>query len=485
MQKTTANVLALIDRGQTPKAALAACGFGEVSASTMRALNARALTLRQAVVNFKRHNFSSFAQANWPNFVGGWFYTELFNALQDFYINFYLKRQPKLKLSVPPRHGKSETIIRFCVYAMQQSTIEIIFSTYSQAQANRISEKAKQLASSLGLFKTGGKGEWFARNGSCFRAVGRGGGITGTGCDLLVLDDMLKNSEEADSPVIREKLWDFYTTTAETRLSPHGAQIAIGTRWHTDDLLGKLGDGWQSILFAAVSETDEKFREAGAALHPARFSVARLEQIRANISPRFWSALYCQQPTNAATALIRDVSVVPASMIPPRGPCTDIVSIDCAFKGLKTSDSNSIQRWRIVWPYMYCIDAVDLKGGFAKLSAVLDSFILPTDYVILVEDKANGSAIIESLSEKWPNVRAIVPTESKYARLEAVSPFFESNHVHFSEDIPCLSIIKEQLQNFPVTANDDQVDACSQALNWAREQNVSLQESVLVKPWFA
>lgn len=433
--------------------------------------------------------FSSFARRTWPNFVDGWFYEDLFGRLEKFHLDFLMNRRPCLKLSVPPRHGKSETVIRFCVYLMKMfNDIEIIYTTYSQQQAHRLSTKARLLAETLGLDPKGTKSEWALQGGrgALFRAVGRGGGLTGSGADLLVLDDMLKNSDEADSQLIRDNLWDFYTTTAETRLSPRGSQIAIGTRWHKDDFLGRLEEyKWPSIIYSALAITDEKHRRQGEALHPARFSQSMLAERRQKVSARWWSAIWQQQPILSETALIPQVRVVGLHEIPPSSSSSDFVSIDCSFKDGKSSDYNAIQRWRDAWPDAYCVDAINIKAGFSKLRDTLQFFIRETDHEILIEDKANGTAIIDSLRSIYPNIIPITPTESKHARLQAVSPMFEAGRVHFSKELSCLSEIEMQLTNFPVYAHDDQVDACSQALNRMRERNRDVFELGFVKPSWA
>lgn len=439
--------------------------------------------LREEIkLRLEEQMFPGFARKTWPGFVDGWFYRHLFRQMQGFYFGFIGGARPKLKVSVPPRHGKSESVIRFCLYCMMNDKAEIIYTTYSQLQANRLSSKAMDLAKQLGVYNKGGVQEWSTKNGGCFRAVGRGGGLTGSGADILILDDMLKNSEEADSVTIREKLWDFYTTTAETRLSPKGSQIAIGTRWHLDDLLGRLE--WPTVVYSAIAESRDNFREVGEALHEARFPRDVLAQVRLKISTRFWNALYQQRPISLEGSIIKDCRVVGESAIPPWGCGTDFVSVDCAFKGTAKSDFNAIQRWRIDWPNMYCIDALNIRCGFSGLLDALRLFIKPTDFATLVEEKANGAAIIEKLSEIFPSVIPIIPTESKTARLEACSPMFAVGNVAFLDSIPCLCDIKEQLFSFPLGANDDQVDACSQALNWARLRNLECAPAQSIKPWW-
>ena len=118
---------------------------------------------------------------------------------------------------------------------------------------------------------------WLTSDGGGYVAAGVGGGITGKGAHILLIDDPVKNREDAESQNNRDANWDWYTSTAYTRLAPGGGVLVILTRWHDDDLAGRLlkaasegGDHWEVVKYPALAEEDEEFREAGAALHPER-----------------------------------------------------------------------------------------------------------------------------------------------------------------------------------------------------------------------
>jgi len=118
-----------------------------------------------------------------------------------------------------------------------------------------------------------------------------------------VIDDPVKNREDAESQNNRDANWDWYTSTAYTRLAPGGGVLVILTRWHDDDLAGRLlkagaegGDEWEVVRYPAIAEEHEKYRETGQALHPERYDVKALDRIRKAVGPRDWSALYQQNP---------------------------------------------------------------------------------------------------------------------------------------------------------------------------------------------
>ena len=144
---------------------------------------------------------------------------------------------------------------------------------------------------------------WLTTNGGGYVAAGVGGGITGKGAHILLIDDPVKNREDAESQNNRDGSWDWYTSTAYTRLAPGGGVLVILTRWHDDDLAGRLlkastdgGDEWEVIRYPAIAEEDEEFREQGDALHPERYDVESLQRIQRAVGPRDWSALYQQNP---------------------------------------------------------------------------------------------------------------------------------------------------------------------------------------------
>jgi predicted phage terminase large subunit-like protein len=135
------------------------------------------------------------------------------------------------------------------------------------------------------------------------RTAGVGGPITGKGADVLIVDDPVKNFADAHSETIRERTWNWWTSTAYTRLEPNGSAIIIQTRWHEEDLAGRVlreltHDNWQEIRFPAIAEAGDPLgRKPGEALWPARFNAARLEAIRKTIGQYQFSALYQQRPT--------------------------------------------------------------------------------------------------------------------------------------------------------------------------------------------
>lgn len=235
----------------------------------------------------------------------------------------------KLMIFVPPRHGKSELVtVRYPVYRMTRDpNTRIVVAAYSQTRANKFSRKARRIAESR-LNISGERSaaeEWEMADGSGgYRAVGVGGGITGEGADLILIDDPIKSRKEANSLAFRETVWEWYTDDLYTRLEPGGSVVLIMTRWHEDDLAGRIrssedGPNWTVIELPALAEDNDPLgRSRGEALCPERFSRQDLLDIRTALGTRAFSALYQQRPQEQEGDLFKRswFETVPADAVP-------------------------------------------------------------------------------------------------------------------------------------------------------------------------
>lgn len=211
----------------------------------------------------------------------------------------------RLMLFVPPRHGKSEMVtVRYPVWRMEQEpSLRVVVGAYSQTLANRFSRKSRRIAKERFELDRERKAveEWETVGGGTYRAVGVGAGITGQGGHLIIIDDPVKNREEANSETYREKVWQWYTDDLYTRLEPDATVILIMTRWHEDDLAGRIlasddADQWTVIsLPAEAEENDPLGREVGAALCPDRYDLTALNGIKRVLGHSYYS-LYQQRP---------------------------------------------------------------------------------------------------------------------------------------------------------------------------------------------
>jgi predicted phage terminase large subunit-like protein len=229
----------------------------------------------------------------------------------------------RLMLCLPPRHGKSELVSRYfpAWYLGLFPDRRVILVSHEAYFAASWGRKARDvLMESSSIFgvrvnqRSSAADHWdiYGHAGGMDTA-GAGGSITGKGANVLLIDDPVKSGERANSPFMRDKLWDWYRSTAYTRLEPQGAVILIMTRWHPDDLAGKLlkqmesgGEAWEVVSLPAVAEDDDPLgRAPGQALWPERFSKEELEEKKKAVSPFWWSAEYQQQPVPREGALFQ------------------------------------------------------------------------------------------------------------------------------------------------------------------------------------
>lgn len=214
-------------------------------------------------------------------------------------------RLDRLMIWLPPRHGKSEMVtIRYPIWRMERDPeLKVIIGAYNQILANRFNRQARRLA--VGRLNIASDraavNEWETAEGGGIRAVGVGSGVTGHGGDLIIIDDPVKSREEASSEAYRERVNDWYTNDIYTRLEPGGAIVIIQTRWHEEDLAGKIlasedGPNWTVISLPADAEEDDPLgRDIGDALCPDRFPTPVLRAIQ-RVMGRDYVALYSQRP---------------------------------------------------------------------------------------------------------------------------------------------------------------------------------------------
>lgn len=265
------------------------------------------------MINQARQSLIDFEIATDPRYDPNWHHEVIAKELE--HIEAFGDRDYKiLIITVPPRHGKSrECSIDFPAwYLGRRPEREVIIASYSADLAHDFGGKTRDKVDSE-YFKfifdnvklkedEKAKGRWSTNKQGGYIAAGVGGAITGRGADVLLIDDPVKNAEEAESIVMRDKVWEWWKSTAFTRLHPGGVAIIIMTRWHLDDLAGRIiadpefGDMTKIIKFPAIATEDDTYRKKGEALWPSRYPVSALMKIKTVVGPYVWSALYQCSP---------------------------------------------------------------------------------------------------------------------------------------------------------------------------------------------
>ena len=311
-----------------------------------------------------------------------------------------------------------------------------------------------------------------------YRSAGVGGGLTGMGASICILDDVIKDRASADSPTVLQNVWDWYTSTLYTRLAPGGGIILMNTRWCQRDLSGRLleaeaqgdGDKWRVINFPAVAEEDEEFRRAGEALHPARYPLGQLLKIKSAVGSRDWSALYQQHPVPDGGAIFKEewLSHVWLPKDLPERPDETVQAWDMTFSNGDASDFVVGQVWSRKGADIYLMDEVRGRWTFTETLAQVRALSQkwPTAIRKLVEDKANGPAVLDALRHEIPGLVPVHPEGSKVSRAHAVTATWESGNVYLPDRsvAPWIDDWREEVLAFPSGSHDDRIDSMTYAV---------------------
>lgn len=394
----------------------------------------------------------------------------------------------RLMIFMPPRHGKSMTVTETfpSYYLGKNPGKRVIEISYSGSLAEQFGKRNRDKVEEYGplLFNhtvspvQRTKTNWTLENGTGgMISVGIGGSITGYGADLLIVDDPIKNRAEAESATYRDRLWDEYQSTVSTRLQAGGAVIIILTRWHEDDLAARLlnpeygkVEDWEILSLPAICEdpaTDLLGRKQGEALWPAGgYDEAWAAQQKETVGTYAWSSLYMQTPTPSSGGMFKREWWKRWAVL-PSGLHDFIQSWDCTFKDKDSSDFVVGQVWARKGADRYLIDQVRGRMSFTEtLDAMRDlSAKWPQTTRKLVENKANGTAVIDVLKKEIPGIVPVEPFGGKVVRAHATTAVAEAGNVY----IPAASVYPwvldfvEEMAAFPSGAHDDQVDCYSQA----------------------
>jgi predicted phage terminase large subunit-like protein len=393
----------------------------------------------------------------------------------------------RLMVSMPPRHGKSLMLDVYLPlwWLAQHPEDSVILASYGETFARGFGGKVRDLViehgDSLNLVVNKDKtaaDDWQLTTGGGMVCVGVGGSITGRGANLLVIDDPVKNEEEAMSPTYREKMWDWWQATSQTRLEPNAVVVIVATRWHQDDLLGRIEDSdeendWEIIRLPALAEDNDPLgRAKDEPLWPERFFDDPLyESKQRNMSPYWWSALYQQRPTPEGGGIIKrdDFEFFHTQ---PEMFDQMMQSWDLALKDNQTNDYSVGQVWGRKGANLYLLNQVRGHYSLSKIQTYMKQFAAqyPQALAKIVEDSAMGPAIKQTLTHEVPGIIPFTAKGTKRSRLDAIEPVFRSHNIFVPtrEDGSTPRWVWdfiEELVQFPKGANDDQVDAATQAVS--------------------
>ena len=412
-------------------------------------------------------------------------------------------------IMVPPRHGKStlSTVLFPGWYLGRHPDKEVITVSYSSDLATDFGEKTRDLLKSpqyMRIFDTKikadseSKQKWKTSEGGSYTSVGLGGAITGRGADLLIIDDPIKNSEEALSELYRDKVWNYYTSTLYTRLEKDAAVILILTRWHQDDLAGRLveqmeanGEKWEIIKYPAIAEEDEPNRKAGEALWPEKYDLTTLENIKSTIGIYDWNSLYQQTPITSETQDFKKEFFKyfePSDVIGK--PMQIYAMVDLAISQKSSADNTSIQviGKPLQSPNIYHLD--EYTGRFDPLQVIDILFQIKARYgselvKVGIEGVAYQKALQYFIEEEqrrrgiYFTIEELKATGDKESRIRGLIPLYKAGVIfHRHSDTP----LENELLVFPVGKHDDRIDALSYLTQVVKNIPKSLKPSTTYYP---
>lgn len=390
-----------------------------------------------------------------------------------------------LCLSMPPQHGKSMLITQTfpSYYFMKHPDSKTIIISYGDDLARlfgrKNKEKIKEFGGELFGYELGKNTDTdMDIKGHRGSIISRGimAGITGQSADLIIIDDPIKSAIEANSEVYRNRIWEEFLNSIYTRLSAKGKIVIIQTRWNEDDLIGKvmneLSDKSLYINIPLEAEVDDPLgREPGESLFPEigkdkEWLESTKKVYLTKEGQRSWLALYQGRPTAQGGNLIKRNDFKYYSIMPEKFDQV-LQSWDCTFKDSDGSDYVVGQVWGRKGPDKYLLDMVRARMDFpTTMKSILTmTRKWPQAYMKVIEDKANGSAIIQVLSGKIEGIMPVTPKESKLARVQSILPQIECGNVYLPNGAAWLEEFIDECCKFPNGKHDDMVDAMSQALS--------------------
>lgn len=478
----------------------------------MKTLLERLPTLKQIEQEKARRHLLDFTKYTFPDYEINWHHEVIAQYLEEWAFGDI----DRLMLFVPPRYGKSELASRRLPAWIfgRDPDAEMITTSYSADLASSMNRDVQRIIDTpeyhaafpgTTLSRSEHKPTTFAghflRNNDIFEIVNRegvyksagvGGPITGRGFKYGIIDDPYKNRQDAESKTKRDNVYDWYTSTFYTRKEKGAKILLILTRWHEDDLAGRLlklakedpnADQWEVISFPAIAEgklhvTDE--RKEGEPLWKEKFSLKDLYRTKASIGTYEWSALYQQRPSPAGGSIFKRnwfnyYTEAPSSF--------DAVyqSWDATFKEGESSDFVVGQVWGVKGANKYLLDQTRARMSFPDTIRAIRAMSAKWRQAneILIEDKANGPAIISTLKNEIPGIIPINPEGGKIVRAQAVTATVEAGNVYLPDPsvAPWIKDFIEEAASFPNGSNDDQVDGMTQFLNRLQNEGTAFVSS--------
>jgi predicted phage terminase large subunit-like protein len=374
-------------------------------------------------------------------------------------------------VSTPPRHGKTECLIHGIAYLLAADpTLQLSYIGYAATFAEDKSRKAREIARAAGVpispdawarknWRTG------AGDGGLW-ATSIDGPVTGQGFHVMVVDDPVKDRAAAESAVQREHVYSWFTDTAFTRLEPNGSCIVVQTRWHPDDLVGRLiGDGWECVNLPAIDKD-------GRALWPERWPIEQLREIEQQLGDYGWNSLYQGEPRGRGSSVFHDAVIFER---PPANLARVCIGLDFAYTAKTHADYSVAVVMVELGGFFHVIDVVRVQEEprvFRQRVANLHALYPNATAYAHVAGTEQGS--VEFIREAGIPIVGVNARADKFTRALPAAACWNSGGIKVPKSAPWLDAFLAEVCGFTGVKDrhDDQVDALAAAYDGLRHTTV-------------
>jgi hypothetical protein len=449
-----------------------------------------------------------------------WFHAEIAKQLERGLRRLERGENVRLMIFMPPRHGKSDTATqKFPSWVLgKHPEWPIMVSSYSDELATDFGMLTRSIMQSdeyAAMFDTQlradakAKGRWLTNGGGSYTAVGVGGALTGRGFKIGIIDDPFKNREEADSPVVRDSRYNWYRSTFYTRQEGASMIVFILTRWHDDDLAGRVlrdaaeakkqgepYDDWEIIEYKALATEDDDHRKEGDALWPEKFSRDKLLTMKVAMGSYEFSALYQQTPVDEENRKfkqewfryreyeeVRAKQTYNAMSIDPRGK--NDIRLGTDYIGVTVNFVDDDNRWNII-SYRVKLSATQL------IDLMFTNWERYNLHVIGIEDNQFTQGLMVSIEEQmklrgmYLNIKLLKHGGTqKELRIETLVPRYEHGgiyHITMHGQNQCEDL-EDELRLFPKAPNDDSSDSLAYQPEIAQKPFIDDDEEIAAPSW--
>ncbi len=421
--------------------------------------------------------------------------------LEQYIIPKLLKGNARIIINIPPRHGKSEFLSKYLPiwYLINFHNTRIILTSYGSDLAKFWSRQIKEHIALYGNKATGIKlnpknaainsFSILGHNGG-MQAVGINGALTGKGADLIIIDDPVKNDKEANSINIRNKLWEWYKATLYTRLEPNGSIILIMTRWHEDDLCGRIIKhnksisnnetnlsnneigNWDNIILPSIAGDNCPLgRKIGEPLWNNRFPIEKLNELRFTLGDYWFESLYQQSPYSTKGGIfksnefkyfkfVENQNIEVNNKIIRNEDLRKFITVDLAASSKENSDYTVLLAFALdIDNNIYILDI--LREHFDTLNhqeIIKDLYFKWKPISVGIEAVQYQNALVRSVSANGIPAIPIRPNKDKISRALPMQAKLNSGLVYLPKYENWVNEFLSELTAFPYGKNDDQVD---------------------------